>query len=235
MTVHRYSFPSRKAANIIAEIKAYILSGRIDDAIELLNEHFPALLSSAKAQRGEDRTAAHQGLESYVGKNSKQGTFCTTRKDYVAPHSVDPAHLSINLRIQAFIEMCRTVPLPYKPPHRNKENLSTGVPEPSQQQDVRSSGKVVRDDMVLLSKAQKLYTLVNMLPNPSDHERYHQELKDVAGLLAYKVPEASSSSKYMSQQRREAVAEQIDSAILSKCSTTSIRSNGDQSHLRCIG
>jgi len=68
--------------------------------------------------------------------------------------------------------------------------------------------------MVLLSKAQKLYALVNMLPNTSDHKRYHQELRDVAGLLAYKVPENSSSSKYMSQQRREAVAEQIDSAIL---------------------
>ena len=76
----------------------------------------------------------------------------------------------------------------------------------------------MRDDMALLSKAQKLYALVSMLPNPNDHERYYQELKDVAGLLAYKVPETSSSSKYLSQQRREAVAEQIHSAILSQYS-----------------
>lgn len=191
------------------------MSGRIDDAIELLNEHFPAALSSTKAQRGEDR---RQGLESCAGQNAKQDVFCTTRKDYVPPHSVDPAHLSLNLRIQAFIETCRTVPLPYKPPHKRYENLSTGALDTLQQKDVRASGKAVRDDMVLLSKAQKLYALVNMLPNASDHQRYHQELKDVAGLLAYKVPETSSSSKYMSQQRREAVAEQIDSAILSKCS-----------------
>ena len=191
------------------------MSGRIDDAIALLNEHFPAALSSTKAQRDEDRAAAQQ---SYAGQNAKQDTFCTTRKDYVAPHSVDPAHLALNLRIQAFIETCRTVPLLYKPPHGKHENLSPGTPDTSQRQDVWTSGKAVRDDIVLLSKAQKLYALVNMLPNPNDRKRYHQELKDVAGLLAYKVPENSSSSKYMSQQRREAVAEQIDSAILSKCS-----------------
>ncbi len=213
--MHLHSLLRRKTPDVIAEINTYILSGRIDDAIELLNKHFPAVLST-KSRRSEDRTNVRQELESGLGRDSRQDTtFCTTRKDYIAPHSLDPAHLSLNLRIQAFIEMCRTVPLPYKAPHGKKNLVSTESSDTSEDSPQQSSDKDIRDDMLLLSKAQKLYALVSMLPNPSDHERYYQELKDVAGLLAYKVPETSLSSKFLSQQRREAVAEQIHSAILS--------------------
>lgn len=57
-----------------------------------------------------------------------------------------------------------------------------------------------------------------MISKPSDREQYREELKNVAGLLAYTVPEKSLMSRYLSQERREAVAEQINSAILSSCS-----------------
>lgn len=213
--MHLHSLLRKKKPNVIAEISTCILSGRIDDATELLNEHFPTVLST-KSRRNEDGTTVRQELVTSISRDSRQDTaFWTKREDYIAPHSLDPAHLSLNLRIQAFIEMCRTIPLPYKVPYGKKNLVSTGSPEEPRQQ---ASGKDMRDDMALLSKAQKLYALVSMLPNPNDHERYYQELKDVAGLLAYKVPETSSSSKYLSQQRREAVAEQIHSAILSQYS-----------------
>jgi len=212
--VHLHSLLRRKTPNVIAEINTSILSGRIDDATELLNEHFPAVLST-KSRQNEGRATVRQESRTGIGRDSRQDTvFCTTRKDYTAPHSLDPAHLSLNLRIQAFIELCRTIPLPYKAPHGRKNWVSTGLPDTSEDPRQQASGEDIRDDMVLLSKAQKLYALVSMLPNPSDHEQYYQELKDVAGLLAYKVPETSSSNKFLSQKRREAVAEQIDSAIL---------------------
>ena len=70
--------------------------------------------------------------------------------------------------------------------------------------------------MALLTTAQKLYALLNTLPNPDDRATYLKELENVGGLLAYKVPEESSMAKYLTLERREAVADQINRAILSK-------------------
>jgi solute carrier family 66 (lysosomal lysine-arginine transporter), member 1 len=70
--------------------------------------------------------------------------------------------------------------------------------------------------MALLTRAQKLYALSNTLQNPLDRATYLKELENVGGLLAYKVPEKSSMAKYLTLERREAVADQINRAILSK-------------------
>lgn len=68
--------------------------------------------------------------------------------------------------------------------------------------------------MALLTKAQKLYALSNTLQHPLDRATYLKELENVGGLLAYKVPEKSSMAKYLTLERREAVADQINRAIL---------------------
>jgi len=70
--------------------------------------------------------------------------------------------------------------------------------------------------LIILMKAQKLHALTNMLPDPSDRATYLKELNNVGGLLAYQVPEKSSISKYLTMERREAVADQINRAILSE-------------------
>jgi len=72
------------------------------------------------------------------------------------------------------------------------------------------------DQEMLLTKAQKLYAFTNALPNPADRATYLKELENVGGLLAYNVPEESSMAKYLTLERREAVADQINRAILSK-------------------
>jgi len=73
-------------------------------------------------------------------------------------------------------------------------------------------------------KAQKLYALMNMLPDPADRITYSKELKNVSGLLAYPVPEESSISKYLTMERREAVADQINRAILKRTGKPTISS-----------
>jgi hypothetical protein len=70
--------------------------------------------------------------------------------------------------------------------------------------------------LALLLRAQKLLAQLNTLPNAADRATYLEELKNVAGLLAYKIPEKSSVAKYLTLERREAVADQINRAILSK-------------------
>jgi len=141
--------------------------------------------------------------------------------EYTASTSVDPAHLSLNLRILAFIEACRTIPLEYPP---RDTHTQSDVPTPFKHHTTPTSPSQVlydHDDpesfqqqSALLSRAQKLYAVADMLPKPSDRATYLKELANVGGLLAYKVPEESSMSKYLSQERREAVADQINSAIL---------------------
>jgi hypothetical protein len=208
-----------KFASLATEIKTCISSGRIRDAIDLLNDHFPRVLSPDIEIPLSEASSMETGHD--AGSRRSDARFQTTRKNYVAPHSLNPEHLSLNLRIQAFIEACRTVPLIYEPARkrRNTGLSDTDVPADQQQHQSlltpeRRTSNDEEKQMILLSKAQKLYALVNMLPNPNDREQYHDELKNVAGLLAYVVPEKSLMRKYLSQERRDAVAEQICSAIL---------------------
>ncbi|PBK97036.1 hypothetical protein ARMGADRAFT_989378 [Armillaria gallica] len=179
-----------KQADQRAEIRQLLLSGKVDEATDLLNTHFPVVLNMTEAMEPPK----------------------TSSLTYVAPTSIDPAHLLLNLRIQAFIESCRTVPLKYPP-------AQTESPPPKSQK--RSSQALHEDDpeardqqTALLKNAQKLYALANHLPCEDDREKYLKELKNVLGILAYIVPEESSVARYLSQERREAVADQINSAIL---------------------
>jgi hypothetical protein len=127
--------------------------------------------------------------------------------DYMPSTSIHPAHLTLNLRILSFIEACRTIPLVH-PPSADDDAASSTPP-------TASADLSPERQLALLSKAQKLHALINVLPKASDRAVYLKELNNVGGLLAYKVPETSSISKYLSQERREAVADQINSAILS--------------------
>ncbi|CCM04599.1 uncharacterized protein FIBRA_06781 [Fibroporia radiculosa] len=172
-------------------IKIHILSGQVNEATELLNEHFPSVLSESSDSGPSGHSA--DGLK------------------YIPSASVNPVHLALNLHILAFIEAARTVPLPYYPP---------GVIPPAS-----DFSKAVRPDIIrqedpeeanvqLLHRAQNLYSEAIGLPNPDDRGKYLRELAQVGGLLAYKVPEYGPMASYMTQDRRDAVADQIDGAIL---------------------
>ncbi|KAF7363527.1 hypothetical protein MSAN_01009200 [Mycena sanguinolenta] len=160
-------------------IKNHILAGQISDAIELLERHFPAVLSS---ETSSSAPKPHKSLS---------GT------DFVASTTLNPAHLNLNLRILAFTEAFRAFLLPTPDSSRSPLDDNAKTEE-------------------LLAKAQKLYVLSSMLTNPIERAAYTQELRNVTGLLAYPDPESSPVAKYLSHERREAVANQINTAILCK-------------------
>jgi len=184
------------------EIRTQILSGRVDDAIILLRKHFPSVLrenNPGSASTVDSRPSSSNNIE------------------YVSSTSTEPAHLILNLRILAFSEACRTVPLEYPPSKHSAltNSISTTTstnPEQSPAADMEDNPD--SQQMALLTTAQKLYALSNTLPNPVDRATYLKELENVGGLLAYKVPEKSSMAKYLTLERREAVADQINRAIL---------------------
>lgn len=172
----------------------HILSGRVDDAIELLNKHFPSVLAMSSSEPSEEAKPA------------------LPVQDYIAATSVDPSHLLLNLRILAFVEACRTVPLDYSPSRSSTPNAAPK--RVFKCLDDENDPECLEQQTALLKSAQKLYALASMLEDTNHRARYLKELSNVSGLLAYKVPEESSMSKYLSQERREAVADQINSAIL---------------------
>jgi hypothetical protein len=134
---------------------------------------------------------------------------------YIFPKSIEPEHLLLNLHILAFIEASRTVPLDYPP--SNGRPLDTPVSKKRSLEHIVSNEDAPENTEKLtglLQSMHKLYAMVKLLQDPAHHEIYTEELHLVAGLLAYKVPEQSELYKYLSQERREHVADQINAAIL---------------------
>jgi hypothetical protein len=138
---------------------------------------------------------------------------------YVAPRSIDPTHLLLNLQILGFIEAARTIPLlrPFSGSSASSSPLpSNKSPILAKTSHARAESEPNEQQQTLLHKAQKLYSDASCLSKPEDRALYLKELADVTGLLAYAVPEESPISSYLSQVRREEMADQIEGAILCK-------------------
>jgi hypothetical protein len=134
----------------------------------------------------------------------------------VLPFTVEPAHLYLELRILAFIEASRTKPLlyePLRPPCFDPEptprmSPSKNIRDPSDEHD----GDVHLSR--LLTLVYELYDCSQALQDPRERAEYQRQLSAVSSLLAYKVPEQSPMARYLSQERRQVVADEINNAIL---------------------
>lgn len=170
-----------------------------------MNTHFPSTLPSS--------ISTHEDAEpsTPTGEPSPSKVIKT-----VLPFTVEPAHLYLDLRILAFIEASRTKPLPYP----LTESAASGpvlTPRISPPNNLRDpSGEMDADAHLarLLKHVHELYDCAQALQDPRERAEYQHELSSVSGLLAYKVPEQSPMAKYLTQERREVVADEINSAIL---------------------
>lgn len=121
----------------------------------------------------------------------------------------DASHLHLNLKIQHFVEQARTVPLPW-PHDMGTKFYNCQANAPANKEEEKERGRR------LLSLMEELYSLVYALPgNNKDRDIYIAELNSVGGLLTYTIPEKDRElRKYLDKERREAVANQINEAIL---------------------
>lgn len=237
--------------NIITGIRVKILSGRVDDAIELLNECFPSVLAPPTPG----------------SKSSSSAMEAMSHSRHLIPTATDPRHLLLNLRILGFTELCRTKPLLYPSPLLSEDDFdmagSSALSGPvnldpdgsafnpqGQGTDSSTGGAMDTDEadtdmddedehktplhngagtgvteagddphvLQLIQQGQKLYALLDQIVNMAEKELYAQELVNVGALLAYPEPENSPLARYLSMERREAVAEQINRAILGEFS-----------------
>ncbi|KAK7054772.1 hypothetical protein VNI00_003235 [Paramarasmius palmivorus] len=194
-----------RLAELRNQIRYELLCGRVNEATELIYQHFPGVLppppeKSSNTDSKEPATPAQPANTS----------------EYVSVTSIQPLHLLLNLRVQAFIEGCRTVPLEYPPQPKLDED-----PNPKTQSSKDQPAETLTTDQqtALLKSAAKLNALIQTLPKGNKEEiqvkeRLSMHVNNVIGLIAYRRPETSSLAKYMTQAHREAVADQIDRAIL---------------------
>ena len=197
----------------------------------LLHTHFPSVLtrSSLDTEMGDDSYFLPNQKKRKVDPHTSLGSNPPTIQ-FLASTTVDPLHLNLNLRILAFTEACRTIPLPYPPPSAissltGSPSLSDVDTDIDDGDEPAPTASLIPDEATdpiahqqhlanLITRIQKLYALAHALPKESDRKTYAEELDQVGGLLAYKVAEESPVARYLSQGRREAVADQINAAVL---------------------
>ncbi|KXN86910.1 hypothetical protein AN958_09505 [Leucoagaricus sp. SymC.cos] len=187
-------------AELRNRIRVKILFGEVDDAIDLLNEHFPSVLAPpTPSSKPSSYPSALEAMNS---------------SKHLIPTTTDPRHLILNLRIQPSHSWI----------HRTLQN-TTLEDDGDQDKDLdrtpphtATAATNGSDDdphvSKLIQQGQKLYALLEQIHNPAERELYAQELVNVGALLAYPQPENSPLARYLSMERREAVAEQINKAIL---------------------
>ena len=181
----------------ILEIRDLVLSGKIDQAIHQLDKHFPSVL-------GVSRERSVPASKISAASN--------------IPISVASTHLALNLRIQAFLELSRTSPLPHP-----SETLSTSTERVSSSSIAPKTGLQTASSMdkasqkkkqaALLGAAQSLLVETNKL-EPKYRALYLKELTEVSVVMAYHQPEFSPAKAYLGIERRQALAEQVDAAVL---------------------
>ncbi|KAF8511364.1 CTLH/CRA C-terminal to lish motif domain-containing protein [Gautieria morchelliformis] len=172
------------------EIKTRILSGRIDDATDMLNTHFPTVLApmADEVQYDPALLPANLFLNLRIQNFIEQSR--TRPLPWPSSSSSDPP--------------TRT----YSP---SKDHLRLDEPYSSLSDSAEDEQRKNR----LLCLMHELYTLARKLQVPEDRTTYLKELSNVGGLLVYPVPEMSPGlHKYLDISRREAVSDQINEAIL---------------------
>ncbi|KIR25698.1 hypothetical protein I309_05394 [Cryptococcus deuterogattii LA55] len=196
------------------EILEYILNGSIDIAVDLLNRHFPLVLSCAEPMISNYSTAADgtasngtvtpkPRLPSSGGPLHSESSI--NHSIPVLYSSAHPDHIRLNLQIQRFIESFRQMN-PYSP-----SSPSSPTSSPANSQTFNGGSGVTLTHA--LSAAHGLHSEAKKLP-ADVRAIYLQEIKDVGALFAYENAEMSPLKGFLEQGRRIKLAEQVNKAIL---------------------
>lgn len=213
MTLRHANFKERTLTiHLISAIRDHLLWGRIQEATQMLRDHFPGVVNA------ENEASSSSNSSAQPLSNSTMNSY----PSYVFELSLDPDHLTLNLRIQSFIEAVRTRPLAPPPPatsYLTPHHALSLYNSPSSPPTPPPTGSTSLEDQksVVLHLGKELSYIANQLPDPTDRAVYLRELDSIWALIAYPDPEGSAPpyvSKYLQYDRRLSLADQINSAIL---------------------
>jgi hypothetical protein len=125
------------------------------------------------------------------------------------PDSSHPSHLLLNLHIQEFIESFRHLGLGLASPSSSMSSSLTASMSMSM-----SMGSTGGETLThALTAASGLHAEAGNL-DPSDRAVYVREITEAGALFAYTDPEQSPVGGFLKQERRIALADQVNKAIL---------------------
>lgn len=125
--------------------------------------------------------------------------------------SLAPAILSLNLQLQSFVELLRTA----NSTSRASTPTRSDSPMSGSTSSLASVGKSAGGGMgKVIKQGQKLAAKVATLPVGKERASWEQEILEVSGLMAYTDLSICPVRGYLSQDRREALAELVNAAIL---------------------
>ncbi|WVQ80741.1 hypothetical protein IAT38_002846 [Cryptococcus sp. DSM 104549] len=217
------------------EVLDYILDGNISRAIDTLDTHFPSVLAVSPPSTSNGNTAPYHPFANPTPKPSTSwGLPSTTTNtsstlpsaipipktpDYTVPvfyTSSEPAHVRLNLQIQAFIESYRELEPSLSSPSSSASSLANSQTLPEGDPLNGAAGDRGNSSTGLvetLTAAQRMHSDAMKLP-AAERAAYLKEINDVAGILAYNPLETSPLKGLLEQDRRVALAEQVNAAIL---------------------
>ena len=205
--VIRVSTSSRSTAQYPVIIN-YILNGAIMRAIETLNTHFPSVLtepSTASSSNGHSDSSASAPNPIYLVQSAKDRYPSTPHSIPTYPSSLKPAHILLNLQIQAFLETFREMRPPSAPP------------SPSSSMSSINSSMIGSTTLThALTAAQELQAAAAKLPS-EERAVYLGEINSAGALFAYQNPEEGPLRGFLEQSRRIALADQVNRAVLREC------------------
>lgn len=213
-------------SELILVILNFILNGAIIRAVEALNTHFPTVLDDTAPSSVTNEWTSSTSTPTRPPPNPTRSPNHSTP---VLVHSSHPSHVKLNLQIQSFIESFRNLaPSSPSTPSSSISSLTSSmhmsghIPNPllghsSNGTSHGANGGGPSSGVTLtnaLTAAQGLHAEAKKLP-PDVRAIYLQEIKDVGALFAYTDPETSILKGFLDQNRRIALAEQVNMAILS--------------------
>lgn len=214
-----------RAVRARKQIKDYIISGQIRQAMDMINTHFPTVLNNpTNGSKRSKASSSTNPCEKVLPAN---------------PTSMEPDHLLLNLQIQVFIEAIRSASSSQLAPPSSSSLDARGLPSlasttpgiaasisraaspaPSTSSSNGSGTSATGTSAALnpalhsaLAYAQGLYTSAQRLPS-FWRAMYLKELEQVTALLAYTDVEHSPVRRFLHRSRKVALAEQVNSAIL---------------------
>jgi hypothetical protein len=210
----------------------HILNGAIGRAIDELQSHYPAVLDSSNDNGESARTnlpsrsnGTANGATNGNGNGASNGNGHSENSTTPAPAriydppapqpnskpsfplSTSPSQITLNLHIQQFIESFRSLPQPVSP----SSSISTSMSMSMSMSMSQSTGGLQH----ALTAASGLHAEAALL-EPSIRAVYVREITEAGALFAYTDPDNSPVGGFLQQERRIALAEQINRAILSK-------------------
>ncbi|KAM0792297.1 hypothetical protein ACM66B_004986 [Microbotryomycetes sp. NB124-2] len=225
-----------------SEIQEHIWNGRISQAVDLINEYFPDVLSeTTEAKTATSTSQRCEPTNFFVPTPSTSrvpaGNGVQAASKSAVPVlgaafgswslSLQPQILALNLQLQSFVELMRSAHSSPSTPTasgRYSNNLSDSFhSETALSASTSSIGSLSGNHSLLnvaITQSQALNAKVRQLPPGKDKEKWEQECIDVSGLMAYKDLSTCPVRGYLAQERREVLAELVNAAILQRTGRT---------------